>query len=133
DRQTDYDCFSNRSHKPPLSSAKTTDATRHSSAVTTPLGAVAAAVARLSRARELQPTRLPLQSQLVRFLFQRFNHVMLSAVIFDLDGVLADSEPWWSEIDAKLLAEYGVTYRGEHHQNVVGVCYRLAVEFYKKA
>ena len=34
------------------------------------------------------------------------------AVIFDLDGVLADSEPWWNEIDAKLLAEYGVTYCG---------------------
>ena len=58
---------------------------------------------------------------------------MLSAIIFDLDGVLADSEPWWSEIDAKLLAEHGVTYRGEYHQNVVGVSYRLAVEFYKKA
>jgi HAD superfamily hydrolase (TIGR01509 family) len=58
---------------------------------------------------------------------------MLSAIIFDLDGVLADSEPWWSQIDAKLLAEYGVTYRGEYHQNVVGVSYRLAVEFYKKA
>src|SRR6058998_2868241 len=58
---------------------------------------------------------------------------MLSALIFDLDGVLADSEPWWNEIDAKLLAEYGVTYRGEYHQNVVGVSYRLAVEFYKKA
>jgi HAD superfamily hydrolase (TIGR01509 family) len=58
---------------------------------------------------------------------------MLSTVIFDLDGVLADSESWWSQIDAKLLAEYGVTYRGECHQNVVGVSYRLAVEFYKKA
>jgi beta-phosphoglucomutase-like phosphatase (HAD superfamily) len=58
---------------------------------------------------------------------------MLSAVIFDLDGVLADSEPSWDEIDAALLAEYGVTYRGEYHQNVVGVSYRLAVEFYKKA
>jgi len=58
---------------------------------------------------------------------------MLSAVIFDLDGVLADSERWWSEIDAKLLADYGVTYRGEYHQNVVGVNYRLAVEFYRKA
>jgi HAD superfamily hydrolase (TIGR01509 family) len=57
----------------------------------------------------------------------------MRAIIFDLDGVLADSEPWWSKIDAKLLAEYGVTYRGEHHQNVVGVSYRLAVEFYKKA
>src|SRR6187200_2561727 len=55
------------------------------------------------------------------------------AVIFDLDGVLADSEPWWNQIDAKLLAEYSATYRGEYHQNVVGVSYRLAVEFYKKA
>jgi HAD superfamily hydrolase (TIGR01509 family) len=54
------------------------------------------------------------------------------AVIFDLDGVLADSEPWWNEIDAKLLAENGVTYRGEYHRNVLGVSYRLAVEFYKK-
>jgi len=56
-----------------------------------------------------------------------------SAVIFDLDGVLADSEPWWNEIDAKLLAQYGVTYRGEYHRNVLGVSYRVAVEFYKKA
>jgi HAD superfamily hydrolase (TIGR01509 family) len=55
----------------------------------------------------------------------------LRAVIFDLDGVLADSEPWWSKIDAKLLGEYGVNYRGECHQNVLGVSYRLAVEFYK--
>ena len=55
------------------------------------------------------------------------------AVIFDLDGVLADSEPWWNQIDAKLLAEYGVTYRSEYHRNVLGVSYRLAVEFYKNA
>jgi HAD superfamily hydrolase (TIGR01509 family) len=55
------------------------------------------------------------------------------AVIFDLDGVLADSEPWWNEIDAKLLSEYGVIYRGEYHRDVLGVSYRLAVEFYKKA
>ena len=55
------------------------------------------------------------------------------AVIFDLDGVLADSEPWWNQIDAKLLAEYGVSYRGEYHRNVLGVSYQLAVEFYKNA
>jgi HAD superfamily hydrolase (TIGR01509 family) len=77
-----------------------------------------------ARAWKLQPARLPLQFS---------TSLMLSAVIFDLDGVLADSETSWSEIDAKLLADYGVTYRGEYHQDVVGVSYRLAVEFYKKA
>ena len=55
------------------------------------------------------------------------------AVIFDLDGVLADSEPWWNKIDAQLLGEYGEkNYHGEYHENVLGVSYRLAVEFYKK-
>ena len=57
----------------------------------------------------------------------------LCAVTFDLDGVLADSEPWWNQIDAKLLAEHGVSYRGEYHRNVLGVSYQLAVEFYKNA
>jgi len=55
------------------------------------------------------------------------------AVIFDLDGVLADSEPWWNQIDAKLLAEHGINYRGEYHRNVLGVSYRLAVDLYKNA
>src|ERR1043166_2826324 len=55
------------------------------------------------------------------------------AVTFDLDGVLADSEPWWNQIDAKLLAEHGINYRGEYHRNVLGLSYQLAVEFYKNA
>src|SRR6185503_4919575 len=55
----------------------------------------------------------------------------IRAVIFDLDGVLADSEPWWNKIDANLLAEYGANYDGEYHQDVLGVNNRLAVEFYK--
>src|SRR4029077_6426207 len=57
---------------------------------------------------------------------------MLSAVIFDLDGVLADSEPWWNQIDAQLLREHGETYHGEYHREVLGVSYPIAVEFYKK-
>jgi HAD superfamily hydrolase (TIGR01509 family) len=57
----------------------------------------------------------------------------IRAIIFDMDGVLADSEPWWNEIDAALLAEHGVAYRGEYHRDVLGVSYPTAVEFYKKA
>ena len=63
----------------------------------------------------------------------RQTSLLFRAIIFDLDGVLADSEPWWNQIDAKLLAEYGVNYHGEYHLKVLGVSYRLAVEFYKKA
>jgi HAD superfamily hydrolase (TIGR01509 family) len=54
-------------------------------------------------------------------------------LIFDLDGVLADSEPWWNQIDTKLLSEHGINYRGECHRNVLGVSYRVATEFYKNA
>ena len=54
------------------------------------------------------------------------------AVLFDLDGVLADSEPWWTEIDAAMLREHGITYRGEYHREVLGVSYPVAVEFYRK-
>jgi 16S rRNA pseudouridine516 synthase len=56
----------------------------------------------------------------------------IRAVIFDLDGVLADSEPCWNQIDAKLLAEYGAAYCGQYHREVLGVSYPIAVEFYKK-
>jgi len=55
------------------------------------------------------------------------------AVIFDLDGVLADSEPWWNQIDAQLLKEYGADYHGQYHREVLGVSYTIAIEFYKKA
>lgn len=58
---------------------------------------------------------------------------MISAVIFDLDGVLADSEPWWNKIDAQLLSENGVDYDGRYHGEVLGVSYRIAIDFYKKA
>ena len=66
-------------------------------------------------------------------LFSFSSCFMLCAVVFDLDGVLADSEPWWNQIDAKLLSEYGANYQGEYHREVLGVSYQLAIEFYKKA
>lgn len=56
---------------------------------------------------------------------------MLSTIIFDLDGVLADSEPGWNEIDAAFLRPYGVEYKGEHKDKVLGTGYPVAVEFYR--
>lgn len=57
---------------------------------------------------------------------------MLTSILLDLDGVLADSEPSWNEIDAAFLRPYGVGYRGQHKDQVLGKSYRLAIEFYRE-
>lgn len=55
----------------------------------------------------------------------------IEAVLFDLDGVLADSEPHWDLIDADLLHEHGVVYAGEHKRHVIGRSFALSLQFYK--
>ena len=54
----------------------------------------------------------------------------LDAVLFDMDGVLADSEELWNAIDGAMLAECGVEYRGEHKEHVLGKSFPLALQFY---
>jgi len=56
----------------------------------------------------------------------------LQAIIFDLDGVLADSEPMWNEIDGALLKHYGVAYSGEFKHEVLGKSFPLALAFYRE-
>ena len=43
-----------------------------------------------------------------------------TAVLFDMDGTLIDSEPVWFETEARLLAEYGFELGPEHWQHVLG-------------
>ena len=57
---------------------------------------------------------------------------MIEAVLFDMDGVLADSELMWNEIDATMLAAFGFTYHGEHKEHVLGKSFPLALQFYKE-
>ncbi len=57
--------------------------------------------------------------------------MMIQAVLFDCDGVIADSEPMWDHIDAAMLATYGVTYTGEHKKRVLGFSFQIALQFYK--
>lgn len=56
----------------------------------------------------------------------------LQAVIFDLDGVLADSEPRWNDIDAALLKEFGAEYNPADKQQVLGKSFPLAIQYYKQ-
>ncbi len=56
----------------------------------------------------------------------------LEAIIFDMDGILADSEPMWNEIDGALLKLYGVEYAGELKHEVMGKDFPSAMNFYSE-
>lgn len=45
----------------------------------------------------------------------------VQAIIFDLDGLLVDSEPCWDRVRQKMAAEYGQTWTNEDQRHVMGV------------
>jgi HAD superfamily hydrolase (TIGR01509 family) len=42
------------------------------------------------------------------------------AVLWDMDGTLVDTEPYWIEVEYALVAEHGGTWSQEHALNLVG-------------
>lgn len=56
----------------------------------------------------------------------------IKAIIFDLDGLLVDSEPVNFEADRELLAQFGVLYTPEIHQNILGKTILDGLLFYKE-
>src|SRR5580704_1555996 len=46
---------------------------------------------------------------------------MIEAVVFDLDGVLIDSEPVWEEVRRQLVAEYGGHWLPEAQSRLMGM------------
>jgi HAD superfamily hydrolase (TIGR01509 family) len=43
-----------------------------------------------------------------------------TAVLWDMDGTLVDTEPYWIESEFELVAEHGGTWSHEHAMNLVG-------------
>jgi HAD superfamily hydrolase (TIGR01509 family) len=46
---------------------------------------------------------------------------MIEAVIFDLDGVLIDSEPVWEEVRRQVVAEHGGQWAADTQQRLMGM------------
>ena len=57
---------------------------------------------------------------------------MLQALLFDCDGVIADSEHHWNLIDREHLRAFGVPdYDGRHKAHVIGKSFALSSGFYR--
>ncbi|HEX7105698.1 MAG TPA: HAD family phosphatase [Acidothermaceae bacterium] len=52
-----------------------------------------------------------------------------AAVLFDMDGLLIDTEPLWFEVETQILADVGATWEASDHATLVGSSAAVASAF----
>jgi HAD superfamily hydrolase (TIGR01509 family) len=52
-----------------------------------------------------------------------------AAVLFDMDGLLIDTEPVWFAVETQILAELGASWLPDDHARLVGSALPVAAEF----
>ncbi len=58
---------------------------------------------------------------------------MLQALLFDCDGIIADSEAHWNQIDREHLAAFGVPdYTGHLKEHIIGTSFAHSIGFYRE-
>src|SRR5215210_3724377 len=57
---------------------------------------------------------------------------MISAVIFDMDGVLIDSEPFWQESEIEAFGRLGLALTREMCMQTMGLRVDEAVEYWRR-
>lgn len=55
-----------------------------------------------------------------------------TAIIFDMDGLLIDSEPVWDEARARMAAEHGKSWNQDDHYAVMGVSTQEWVDYMRE-
>jgi HAD superfamily hydrolase (TIGR01509 family) len=57
---------------------------------------------------------------------------MLQAVLFDMDGTIVDTEPYWIAAEHALVAEHGGTWTDEHAYSLVGNALLASAEYLRE-
>ena len=55
-----------------------------------------------------------------------------AAVLWDMDGTLVDTEPYWIEAEHELVADHGGTWSTEHAHNLVGNSLLVSAEYIRR-
>ncbi|MCF8379953.1 MAG: hexitol phosphatase HxpB [Bacteroidales bacterium] len=55
---------------------------------------------------------------------------MIEAVIFDMDGILIDSETFWQETERTIMKDYGIEIKKEMQKDSFGLCTAEQIAFW---